>query len=204
MSDNTINTPPALGSTNNFAAVAMVEAKLNENDTETQPYVMILDTFPTASQAQEHCRAVRDAGYNMCDLWVVGTRMWIPRKPPSNINDVDQVDFQDKILNTIMNQQRKKVDNSEQSVQKHLLEYMKITNEHNNNAKAKAMVDQNMLDVFGEENTENTVVHRDEGQQQMRKATPEEMKQVRAVMGKPQSTPPPGIDLSQMQKITLE
>lgn len=130
----------------------------------------VLGCFRLAEEAHAFAKRLNEAGYDLFDMYVVGTRKFIPLPPPTP-TDLEDVHYQDRLMDTIMGEQRKKVDRSERAMQQTVAQYSEKAQKHN------------------------------EG---VRKATDEEKKQVRVVVGEPQSTPPAGVDASRIRKLIVE
>lgn len=129
----------------------------------------VLGCFRTADEGHAFARKLNTAGYDMFDMFVVQTRKFCPLPPPTP-TDLEDVHYQDHLLNTIMTEQRKRVDHSAKAVHAKVGEYAEKAESHN---------------------------------QERRKATDEERKRIKCVIGKPQTTPPPGVDVSKLQKLSI-
>ena len=129
----------------------------------------VLGCFRTAEESHAHAKKLNQEGYDLFDLYTVQTRQFLPLPPP-NPTEMEDVHYPDQLLDTIMGEQRKKVDHAEKNLQKNVMECA------------------------------NTAEHANE---KARKATAEERKALKCVLGKPQTTPPEGVDISKMQKLKL-
>ena len=94
--------------------------------------------------------------------------------PPPTAAELEDVHYGDQLLDAIMSEQRKKIDHSQKTIERNL-EACSLQAEE---ARQKA--------------------------QETRKATADERKNIRCAIGEPRNTPPPGIEQSKIQKISLK
>ena len=160
--------PPLVNDGQEFALVIIVGPECCAQKNKQWAF-NVLGCFRTAEESHAFARKLNAAGYDAFDMFTVQTRQFLPLPPPPP-NELEDVHYPDQLLNTIMTEQRKRIDHSEKSVQKSLCECSERADSHN---------------------------------QAVRKASEEEKKQLRVVLGQPQTTPPPNVDLSKMQKLQL-
>ena len=167
----TVSRPPLRNEKQRFALVVMVGPEALRQHCKDWAF-NILGCFRTAEESNAFARKLQAAGYDSYDMYTVQTQEFITFPPPST-NELDDVQYSDKLLQSIMQEARKKRASSEDLVQRKAAEYNQTAEKA-----AKAA-------------------------QTMRKATDEERKNLRVRLGEPQTTAPEGVDMSQVIKMKV-
>lgn len=167
MATTTVNSrPPLVNDGQEYALVVMVGPEHMPQKSKQFAF-QVLGCFRTADESHAFAKRLNEAGYDHFDMYTVMTRAFIALPPPSP-NELQDVHYQDKLLDTIMTAQRKNADHTEQEFQRKSAECLQISEDAN--AKAR----------------------------QTRKATAEEQKSLKCSIGTPQSTPPVGVDIHKL------